>query len=79
MVNKGMTFEIYCGEKFHQKYEDKSRNVKLPKLDTKTFSGEPTAWMTFVDITYYHLWKKDALRIISGVLKANANYKKALE
>ena len=44
MVNKGMTFEIYCGEKFHQKYEDKSRNVKLPKLDIKTFSGEPTAW-----------------------------------
>ena len=63
MVNEGMTFEIYCKEqltilakysekvkkKNHQKYEDKSRNVKLPKLEIKKFSGEPTAWMTFID------------------------------
>ena len=63
MVNEGMTFEIYCKEqltilakysekvkkKNHQKYEDKSRNVKLPKLEIKKFSGVPTAWITFID------------------------------
>ena len=49
MVNEGMTFEIYCQKqltilvkyakkvekKINQKYGDKSRNVKLSKLDIK--------------------------------------------
>ena len=33
----------------HQKYKDKSGNVKSSKLEIKKFSGEPTAWMTFID------------------------------
>ena len=28
----------------HQKYKDKSGNVKSSKLEIKKFSGEPTAW-----------------------------------
>ena len=33
----------------HRKYKDKSGNVKSSKLEIKKFSGEPTAWMTFID------------------------------
>ena len=33
----------------HQKYKDKSGNVKSSKLEIKKFSGEPTAWMNFID------------------------------
>ena len=36
-------------KKAHQKYKDKSGNVKLSKLEIKQFCGEPTAWMTFID------------------------------
>ena len=64
MVNERMTLKIYCKKqltilakyteklekKVQLKYEDKSRNVKLPKLGIKKFSGEPTAWMTFIDL-----------------------------
>ena len=58
-----MIFKFYCMEKLaifakytgkvkkkvHQKYKDKSGNFKLSKLEIKKFSGEPTAWMTFID------------------------------
>ena len=64
MVNEGVAFEIYCKEqlpilakyteklekKVHLKYEDKSWNVKWPKLEIKKLSGGPTAWMTFIDL-----------------------------
>ena len=53
IVRKRLTISAKSSEKVkkknHQKYEDKSRNVKLPKLEIKKFSGEPTAWMTFID------------------------------
>ena len=58
-----MIFKVYCMEKLtifakhtgnvekkvHQKYKDKSGNFKLSKLEIKKFSGEPAAWMTFID------------------------------
>ena len=58
-----MIFKFYCMEKLaifvkytgkvkrkvHQKYKDKSGNFKLSKLEIKKFSGELTAWMTFID------------------------------
>ena len=35
--------------KSREKHQDKTRNVKLPKLEIKNFSGKLAAWMTFID------------------------------
>ena len=51
-MEKLTIFAKYTGnveKKVHQKYKDKSGNFKLSKLEIKKFSGEPTAWMTFID------------------------------
>ena len=82
-------------KKFIKKYKDKSGNFKLSKLEIKKFSGEPTAWMTFIDSfeatvdrwanlsdveKFNYLYlQKDTLHTISGMPITNANYKKALE
>ena len=60
IVNEEMTLEIYCKEqltilakyskkvakKIHQKYEDKSRNVKLPKVEIKKRTLQLVLWRT---------------------------------
>ena len=60
IVNEKMTFEIYCKEqltilakyskkvekKIHQKYEDKSRNGKLPKVEIKKRTLQLVLWRT---------------------------------
>ena len=60
IVHEEMTLEIYCKEqltilakyskkvekKIHQKYEDKSRNVKLPEVEIKKRTLQLVLWRT---------------------------------